>query len=79
MGEAKRRGSTAGEWKNTFRIGDYVCEMTYRSGGGLKASWRPDVPKQLSPQQWDQYRAGRDALFAEVSDAIGGSVLVVEV
>jgi len=50
MGEAKRRKTppTGDEWKNTFRVGIYTCEMTYRPGSGLKAEWRPDMPKHLS-------------------------------
>ena len=67
------------EWKNTFRVGVYTCEMVYRPGRELKASWRPDMPRRLSDQEWGQYRAGRDALLAEVATAIGGSVMVVEV
>jgi hypothetical protein len=69
------------EWKNTFRVGVYVCEMTYRPGHELKAAWRPDIPKarSFSAQMMDEYRAGRDALLAEVAIAIGGNVMVVEV
>ena len=31
-----------------------------------------------SRRELDQYRAGRDTMFAEVAKAIGGNVLVVE-
>jgi hypothetical protein len=56
MDEAKRQP----EWKNTFRVGNYTCEMIYNEGGGtLKVKWRPDVPRRLSDQAWDEYRAGR--------------------
>jgi hypothetical protein len=36
------------------------------------------MPRRLSDDEWGQYRAGRDALLAEVAAAIGGNVLVVE-
>jgi hypothetical protein len=73
MDEAKRRP----EWKNTFRVGGYTCEMTYRPGAELKAEWKPSMPRALSDQAWDEYRAGRDALVTEVAAAIG-NVLVIE-
>jgi hypothetical protein len=69
----------APKWTNTFRVGPYVCEMSYTPGRALKAEWLPDTPKNLSDQQRDQYRAGRDALLAEVGTALGGNVMVVEV
>jgi hypothetical protein len=34
MDEAKQP-----EWKSTFRVGNYTCEMTYNEGGTLKAKW----------------------------------------
>ena len=69
------------EWKNTFRVGVYTCEMVYRPGRELKVAWRPDMPKtrSFSTQMMDEYRAGRDALLSEVGAALGGNVLVVEV
>jgi hypothetical protein len=67
------------EWKNIFRVGIYVCEMTYRPRRGLKAEWRPSMPRQLSDQQWAEYRRGRDALLAEVAAAMGGNVAVIEI
>ena len=67
------------EWKNTFRVGVYTCAMAFRPGRELKVEWMPSVPRQLSDQQWAEYRCGRDALLAEVAAAIGGNVMVVEV
>ena len=81
MGEAKRRNTTnpAG-WTNTFRAGRYICEMSYSPGSGLAAKWSPAVPTRSTFSDTDmaQYRAGRTALLAEVSKAIGGAVLVLE-
>jgi hypothetical protein len=66
------------EWNSTFRVGIYVCEMTYGPRRDLKVRWRPSMPRRLSDQEWDEYRAGRDSLLAEVATAIGGGVMVVE-
>jgi hypothetical protein len=74
MGDLKRRP----EWKNTFRVGVYTCEMTYNEGGTLKAKWRPDMPRNLPAGAMDEYRAGRDTLLAEVATALGGPALVIE-
>ncbi len=67
------------EWKNTFRVGVYTCNMTYNAGSSLiKAEWRPDTPRRLSAQAMDEYRAGRNALMAEVATALGKRTLLVE-
>jgi len=67
------------EVTNTFRVGRFICEMTF-ADGHLSAQWSPDVPKRgsLSRKEVEQYRAGRNALMAEVAKAIGGDVLVLE-
>jgi hypothetical protein len=67
------------EVRNTFRVGRFFCEMTF-ADGHLSAQWSPDVPMRgsLSRGEIAQYRAGRDALMAEVAKVIGGNVLVLE-
>jgi hypothetical protein len=67
------------EVTNTFRVGCFICEMTF-ADGHLSAQWSPDVPRRgsLSGGETAQYRAGRDALMAEVAKVIGGNVLVLE-
>ena len=68
------------QWTNTFRVGSFVCEMTYQPGKGLNAQWTPDVPRQLSADQWRQYRSGRDTLISEAMKALGlGAAIVLEV
>jgi hypothetical protein len=59
----------------------YKCEMTYSKIRGLRGEWSPDLPTQrsLSEQEIKQYRAGRDALLAEVAEDLGGNVAVVEI
>ena len=65
---------------NTFRVGKFICEMRYTPGAGLSAEWTPVIPRrgELSRSEVGQYRAGRDALVAEIAKAIGGNVLLVE-
>ena len=72
--------TTAGKLSSTFRCGEYVCALSYQPHGGLAAQWRPAVPTRatFSDADMKQYRAGRAALLAEVSKAIGGAVLVLE-
>ena len=67
------------KWKSTFSVGPYRCKMTWSEQDGMTAVWDPEVPRRdLSEQEWDQYRAGRDALVARVAEHLGGSVFVVE-
>ena len=69
---------TAAKITNTFKVGRYTCELTF-ADGQLSAEWRPCLPKRLSSREWKAYRAGRDALMAEVGKMIGGGVLFVAV
>jgi hypothetical protein len=69
---------TAAKITNTFRVGRYTCELTF-ADGQLSAEWRPGLPKRLSNKEWKAYRAGREALMAEVANITGGGVLLVEV
>jgi hypothetical protein len=72
--------TTSARMETVFRVGDYLCEMSYRPSDGLKAEWTPDLPKKMSDDMWRQYRTGRDALFASVAKELGlGNVLVLEV
>jgi hypothetical protein len=49
--------------------------------GGFVCEWSPATPsfKQLKKWERKRYRAGRNALLAEVAERIGGNVLVLEV
>jgi hypothetical protein len=40
--------------------------------------WEPDRPRRLSKREWRQYRAGRDAIYAELSVMLGLRIAVVE-
>jgi hypothetical protein len=71
--------TTAGVWTNIFRVGHYLCEMSYRLGAGIAAQWTPDVPRgPLSAEDMAAYRRGRDALVGEVAAALGQGVIVLE-
>jgi hypothetical protein len=78
LGGDWRLNMTAGKITNTFRVGRFTCKLTF-ADGQLSAEWRPGLPKRLSGKEWKAYRAGRDALIAEVAKAIGGGVLLVDV
>lgn len=71
---------TAETWKNTFLVGKFTCEMSFSMADGIKAEWSPYYPKngELSAKDLDQYRAGRDAMLAEVAKKMG-NILVVDV
>ena len=63
---------------NTFKVGRFTCELTF-ADGQLSAEWRPGLPKRLSNKEWKAYRAGRDALMAEVAKMLSGGVMLLEV
>jgi hypothetical protein len=65
---------------NTFRVGRSTVEMTF-SDGRLATIWSPYMPKpsSLSREEMKQYRAGRDALIAEIAKMIGVNVLTIEI
>jgi hypothetical protein len=60
---------------NTFKVGRFTCELTFADG----QLSRPGLPKRLSNKEWKAYRAGRDALMAEVAKMLGAGVLLLEV
>jgi hypothetical protein len=49
--------------------------------GGFTCEWAPAPPafKQLNMRERERYRAGRDALLAELAERIGGNIMVVEI
>jgi len=65
------------KWQSTFRVGIYTCHMTYTQRGGLYCVWSPELPLKKS-LSGSQYRAGRDALIAEVTKEVGDAALVIE-
>lgn len=69
-----------GTFTNTFRVGKRKCTMSFSQESGLHAVWQPNLPGrgELSKKEMAEYRAGRDALIAEVGKALGGSILIVE-
>jgi hypothetical protein len=70
------------EWVLTAQVKvnkRYTVEIA-AGPGGMTCAWSPDVPdpKRLSARAMKRYRAGRDALLAQVAERMGGKVLVIE-
>ena len=49
---------TAGKMTSTFRVGCFVCDLTYGLDGELSARWSPSVPRRLAAWEMTQYRRG---------------------
>ena len=88
MGEAKRRGlgDESPFLVRSCKVGHRTVTFTFRRpvrGQAHCASveWAPDMPGrgELTAAEWDQYRGGRDSIYAELADKAGlGRVLIVE-
>ena len=68
----------------TWRVGKRKVTATVpqvRAGKVLHAAieWHPDMPRRLSRREWEQYRSGRDAAFAELFAELGIRGAVVEI
>ena len=68
----------------TWRVGRRKVTATVpqvRTGQVLHAAieWCPDMPRKLSRREWEQYRAGRDAAFADLCGDLGIRGLLCEV
>ncbi len=60
----------------TFPVGPRTVTLTaprLRAGQVSCATieWHPDMPRRLSRREWKQYRAGRDAAFADLCGDLG--------
>ena len=76
-------GETAAMMR-TWRVGKRTVTATVpqvRTGQVLHAAfeWCPNMPRRLSRREWRQYRAGRDAAFAELFAELGIRGAVLEV
>ncbi len=68
----------------TWRVGKRRVTMTapkLRNGQVTMATieWLPTMPSKLSRREWREYRAGRDAAFAELFAELGIRGAVLEV
>ena len=75
--------AASGALIRTFKVGGYECTLTFpKTAQGqvlsMTAEWDPQVPDRLTPDELDQYRAGRDAAVAEMAQILGGNALVLE-
>jgi hypothetical protein len=66
--------------KSSFRVGyRFRCTMTMDVSslatgpaiGTLNVQWEPSLPKQLSTNEWRDYRAGRDTFFRRAASIVG--------
>lgn len=67
----------------TWSVGRYEVTLTVprpKPGSVVACAfeWDPQVPSNLTPEEWQQYRRGRDEAVAEVSRALGITSVVVE-
>lgn len=71
------------EWALTKTVPiNATLSVTMTCGpGGFVCEWAPAPPafKQLNQRERERYRAGRDALLAELAERVGGNVLVLEI
>ncbi len=70
------------EWAVTRTIklsSRYSVEMTV-GPGGFTCEWSPEIPRpgSCTHKELKRYRAGRDALVAEVAQRMGRAVMLVE-
>ncbi len=68
----------------TWRVGERRVTMTaprLRNGQVAMATieWLPTMPRKLSRREWKQYRAGRDAAFAELCRNLGVRGMLCEI
>ena len=68
----------------TWRVGKRRVTVTVpqvRTGQVLHPAfeWSPNMPRRLSRREWKQYRAGRDAAFAELFEQLGIRGAVLEI
>ncbi len=65
-----------------FRVGKrFRCTMSADLDAGpqsISCEWFPDLPKRLKARDVDDYRRGRDEFFAQLGDALGQKIMVVE-
>jgi len=63
----------------TVRISGRLSVTLTAGPAGLCAEWAPSLPRRLSRAERRRYRAGRDALLAELATRTGLRIMVVEV
>jgi hypothetical protein len=70
------------EWAitRTVAINDKLMVTMTCGPMGFVCEWSPTTPKELKKKERRRYRAGRDALLADVAERMGGkNILVIEV
>ena len=67
----------------SFRDGKRTVTWTIpkpRPGSVMHSAtaWDPDLPMHLSKCEWSDYRAGRDAIYTELSALLGTRIAIIE-
>lgn len=68
-----------------FQVGDRICKMKIASvdlqpgARVLQTTWTPNPPAKFTPQILEEYRRGRDALYAAMATYAETAALVLEV
>ena len=79
----KRKQPKPKWWAIEFPVGKRTIKITYECGDPhLRYKWTPDQPRvgELTDQEWQQYRTGRDELLRRVGEELQPkSMTVVEV
>jgi len=68
----------------SFPVGSRTCTLTLRkpvTGMVLHSAceWAPDPPRKLTAAEIEEYRAGRNAAFAEFARLTGLRTMLIEV
>ena len=76
--------SEAAAMMRTWRVGKRRVTMTapqIRNGQVAMATieWLPTMPRKLSRREWNQYRTGWDAAFAELCRELGIRGMLCEI
>jgi hypothetical protein len=78
----------SGVVSSTWRVGHCTVTMTINLDAAVRGEmsqstveWDPELPARsaMTKACWRQYRAGRDALYGQVADILGGAVLVADI
>ena len=68
----------------SFPVGRRTCTMTIQKPKigavvNMVVEWSPDNPRRFSPNEWRQYRKGRNAAVADLSKLTGLKAAVIEI
>ena len=74
--------------RRSFPVGEYIVTWTFDldatepgARSQTNVQWSPNVPPKgtLTKAHFRQYREGRNAIYQEIANIIGGNILVADV